>query len=301
MTIYENLQLDEERALYGISDAQVRNCTFDGPADGESALKESSNIRVADSRFHLRYPFWHVTNAYLESCRMSDGCRAAFWYDRHIHLKNCRLDGIKAVRECSDFTLEGCEINSPEFGWLSKQGVMRNCGLSSEYPFFYSRDLKLYDFKLTGKYSFQYVDGVEIRDSYLDTKDAFWHAKNVTVYNSVVKGEYLGWYSHNLTLIDCKIIGTQPLCYAENLVLKNCEMIDCDLSFENSVVDADIRGEILSVKNPRNGRIVADGFGEIISDEHGHGNRCRIELRDGAQCHKSGACGDREKTLCHRH
>lgn len=32
---------DEERALYAINDATVTDCTFDGPADGESAFKEA--------------------------------------------------------------------------------------------------------------------------------------------------------------------------------------------------------------------------------------------------------------------
>ncbi len=42
---YENLILDEERALYGIENAEVLNCRFDGKADGESALKETRKIK----------------------------------------------------------------------------------------------------------------------------------------------------------------------------------------------------------------------------------------------------------------
>ena len=33
-------QFDEERALYHLQNADVVNCSFAGPADGESALKE---------------------------------------------------------------------------------------------------------------------------------------------------------------------------------------------------------------------------------------------------------------------
>ena len=35
--VFEKLTLDEERALYGERDIEVRQCLFDGPADGESA------------------------------------------------------------------------------------------------------------------------------------------------------------------------------------------------------------------------------------------------------------------------
>jgi hypothetical protein len=120
----------------------------------------------------------------------------------------------------------------------------------------------------SGKYSFQYVKDVEIRGCVLDTKDAFWHAENVTVYDSIVKGEYLGWYSKNLRLVRCQISGTQPLCYAENLVIEDCTMDGCDLSFEYASVHADVRGEIMSVKNPASGHITADSIGEIILDEY---------------------------------
>jgi hypothetical protein len=45
-------------------------------------------------------------------------------------------------------------------------------------------------------------------------------------------------------------------------------MIDCDLSLERSTVNATVLGDILSVKNPLEGRISADRIGEII-DEYG--------------------------------
>ena len=64
MATYKDLTFDEERALYGSRGAEVVNCRFDGPADGESALKESRDITVKDSFFNLRYPFWHDTIPY---------------------------------------------------------------------------------------------------------------------------------------------------------------------------------------------------------------------------------------------
>ena len=50
MELIENKTFDEERALYGSDGITIKNCRFDGPADGESALKERRNI-VADSFF----------------------------------------------------------------------------------------------------------------------------------------------------------------------------------------------------------------------------------------------------------
>ena len=44
MNKVENQVFDEERALYGSRGIEVISCRFDGPADGESALKESRDI-----------------------------------------------------------------------------------------------------------------------------------------------------------------------------------------------------------------------------------------------------------------
>ena len=134
---------------------------------------------------------------------------------------------------------------------------------------------------MNGKYSFQYVDDAEIFDSTFDTKDAFWHSKNVTVYDSEIKGEYLGWYSENLTLVNCKISGTQPLCYCKGLKLIDCTLEGCDLGFEYSEVEAQVTGDIMSVKNPLSGYITADRIGEIIIDDERAEGKCLITERKG--------------------
>ena len=277
---YENLTLDEERALYGISRATVKNCLFDGPADGESALKEASDITVTDCDFRLRYPFWHVRGGRVTGCTLTDTCRAALWYASDLTLESTVLGGIKALRECDRMTLTGCEIDSAEFGWLCRGVELTDCRMQGEYPFFMTRGLHLRGVTLKGKYSFQYVENCTVADSSFDTKDAFWHAKNVTVTDSILKGEYLAWYSEDLTLVRCRIEGTQPLCYCKNLTLIDCEMVGCDLAFENSTVTATVKGHVDSIKSPAAGRIEADSVGEIVYERAPvDGRGCEIFLR----------------------
>ena len=52
MRTIQNQTFDEERALYGNSDILVKDCSFDGPADGESAFKECKDVQVAHSFFN---------------------------------------------------------------------------------------------------------------------------------------------------------------------------------------------------------------------------------------------------------
>ena len=86
MTTIENKTFDEERALYGSHDVLLKNSAFDGPADGESAFKESSDIQVDHVFCNLRYPFWPVSYTHLlgdyppgkgsgvHSCHWKRGC-----------------------------------------------------------------------------------------------------------------------------------------------------------------------------------------------------------------------------------
>ena len=265
--ILSNQQYDKERALYNLQHGDVIDCVFAGPADGESALKEARDIRVSGCSFSLRYPLWHVQGFQMANSTMDDKTRAAIWYAQDGEIVDSALGGIKAVRECKRIKLDRCRIVSQEFGWKSEDITLSESTIESEYLFLDSARIRLRDVKMKGKYSFQYVNDLEIDDSDFDTKDAFWHTKNVTVRNSVVKGEYLAWFSDGLTLINCRIIGTQPLCYCTNLKLINCTMEDADLAFEYSDVEADIRGHVISVKNPRSGRIVLDSVGEIIRED----------------------------------
>lgn len=268
---------DTERSLYGIHNAYLENCKFEGPQDGESCLKETGDLYIKNCYFGLRYPLWHNHDSIIENCQMPETCRAALWYDENLLIKNLDCNGIKAIRECNNIKVEDSYFNSPEFCWLSNNIQLENVKLISEYPFLHVKNANFNKLDMKGKYSFQYSQDILITNSNLDTKDAFWHCKNVTVKDSVVKGEYLAWYSENLTFINCKIIGTQPLCYAKNLKIIDCEMIGCDLSFENSTVDVNVIGHIDSVKNAM-GKITADSIGEIIKDDYAKGD-CEITIR----------------------
>ena len=273
MKVIQNQTFDAERALYGSRDVLVKECSFDGPADGESAFKECSSVQVEHSFFNLRYPFWHDHGLVIRDAQMTQACRAALWYSDHITIENTKLHGIKALRECSDIMMRGCDIISPEFGWSAHNIQMEDCGAESEYFMMRSANLRFNNVRMKGKYSFQYIEDSVFENCTFDTKDAFWHAKNITVRNSIVKGEYLAWYCENVTFENCKIIGTQPLCYCKGLKLIDCEMEGCDLAFERSEVEATITAPVISIKNPLHGsRITVPAVGEIIRDiEEGTG------------------------------
>ena len=229
MRTIQNQTFDAERALYGSSDILVKDCSFDGPADGESAFKECKDVQVEHSFFNLRYPFWHDHGLSIRDSQMTQACRAALWYSDYITIENTKLHGIKALRECTDVKMTGCDIISPEFGWSVSNIQMEDCDAESEYFMMRSTNLHFNNVRMKGKYSFQYIE------------------------DSVVE--------------NCKIIGTQPLCYCRGLKLINCEMIGCDLAFERSQVEAVITTPVISIKNPLSDScIIVPAVGDIIRD-----------------------------------
>lgn len=270
MTIIQDQTFDKERELYGVHDTFIKHCTFDGPADGESALKECSDVRVEDSFFDLRYSLWHDHGLVLKDCTLTENCRAALWYDEDVTVTDSKLHGIKAFRECRNVSLKNCDIISDEFGWFTDDITLENCTAESKYFLMKNHGVRAKNLEMSAKYSLQYIEDGLFEDCVIDSKDAFWHAKNVTVKNSVLGGEYLAWYSENLTFENCRIIGTQPFCYCKNLTLINCEMVDCDLAFERSSVQATITTPVVSIKNPLAGsEIRVPAVGEIIRDIDG--------------------------------
>lgn len=284
MKLIENQTFDGERALYGSRDIFVKDCSFAGPADGESACKECAEVKVQHCFFNLRYPFWHNHGLEIRHSEMTALCRAALWYSDHIEITDTKLNGIKALRECGQVTMRGCDIVSPEFGW-SVQGIeMEDCTAESEYFMLRSRQMHFKNVRMKGKYSFQYIEDAVFENCVFDTKDAFWHAKNIVVRDSVVKGEYLAWYCENVTFENCRIMGTQPLCYCKGLRLLHCEMIDTDLAFERSEVEATITTPVLSIKNPYAGRITAPAVGEILVDDDRAKGEILIQGKNGGAC-----------------
>ena len=266
MRLIKDAEFGGERPLFGSRDLRLENVII---REGESAIKECSNIEAYDCRFEGNYPFWHVHGFRIERCHFDVGGRSALWYSDHLLMRDTVVDAPKMFREMSSLELENVTLNdADEVFWRCKDLRLRNVVLrGGTYPFMFSRGIYVDGLESDSKYVFQYVKDVEIHNARITTKDAFWEVENVTVYDSVLNGEYLGWHSKNLRLVRCHISGEQPLCYASDLVLENCTFDpSCDRAFEYSTLQADIRGSITNIKNPSSGRIVADSIESVTLD-----------------------------------
>ncbi len=264
----EGKEFGGERALFATHGVELTNVVFH---PGESALKRCTDIAAEKCRFEGKYPFWHVDRFTVTDCEFTPGARAALWYSDNLVMKNTQVDAPKMFREMHNISLDNVRIpDAQETLWGCHGVKLRNVEVANaDYLFFHSSDIDIDNYRQDGNYSFQYCTNVTIRNAVINSKDAFWETDGVTIYDSEINGEYLGWHSKNLKLVRCKINGTQPLCYCENLVMEDCVMGDeCDLSFEDSNLDAVVNSAIVSVKNPRTGRLKALSIGEVIIDKN---------------------------------
>ena len=280
MDIIKNQHFEGERPLFEKHHLRLEQVTI---GEGESAIKECSDIEAEDCHFWGKYPFWHVHGFKINRCQFDAGARSALWYSDHMDMRDTIIDGPKMFREMHDLYLENVTINdADETFWRCQNIEGKNLTLhEGTYPFMFCDHVKIDGLKTDSKYVFQYCKNVELRNANIVTKDSFWECENVTIYDSVLDGEYLAWHSKNVRLVNCHLAGEQLLCYADNLVLENCTFDKaCDRVFEYSNVEADIRGHIENIKNPSSGHVVADSIGSITIDENVKApNDCVITTR----------------------
>ena len=252
-----------ERAMYNMKDACFYDCTF---FDGESPLKESKNIKLFNCIFKWKYPLWYSKDIIVDKTTWLDTARSGVWYTDNIYVKDCLIEAPKQFRRSTNLTIENCSIpNAAEFIWNCDKINLVNVSAKGDYFGMNSTNIKINNFNLSGNYAFDGGKNIEIHNAKMNSKDSFWNCENVTIYDSTIIGEYLGWNSKNVTFINCTIDSNQGMCYMENIKMVNCKLLNTDLSFEFCKnIDAIINSNIVSVKNPINGRIEADSIDEII-------------------------------------
>ncbi|MBR5767338.1 MAG: DUF3737 family protein [Clostridia bacterium] len=259
---YRSMHFTGERAIYGREGVAVFDSLFD---DGESPIKECRDVTVEKCIFGWKYPLWYDENVTVRGCTWLEAARAGVWYTKNISVTDAVISAPKNFRRCSGVSLTDVSFtNAEETLWACSDVKLKNVTAKGHYFAMNCSDMEVDGLRLDGNYAFDGTKNVVIKNSHLSTKDAFWNSENVTVENSFISGEYLGWNSRDLTLVNCSIESNQGLCYIKNLKLVNCTLINTDLAFEFSDVDAEVVTGVESVLNPRSGIIRAGYIRELI-------------------------------------
>lgn len=257
--------LTGERALFKSNQLVIMHSIF---ADGESPLKESSDISIHHSIFKWKYPLWYCDYIRVTNSTFLETARSGIWYTHQISINDSIIEAPKMFRRSSGVRLTNVDLpNAQETLWNCTDIHLNHVSAKGDYFGMNSEDLTIDDFTLVGNYAFDGARNISIRNAKLISKDAFWNCENVTVYDSLIIGEYLGWNSKNLTFINCTIESNQGMCYVDRLVIENGTILNTDLAFEYSTIEVEAKTVIDSVKNPISGKIKAKDISEIIIDD----------------------------------
>ena len=219
-----------ERALFMLKDAYLENVTFE---DGESPLKESSNLDLLKCSFKWKYPLWYSNNITVKDSYLAETARSGIWYTNNITMDNCVIDAPKTFRRGSFITLNMCALNkADETFWSCKNITLNNVTAKGDYFMMNADTVEVNHLELNGNYFLDGAKNIVVRDSILNSKDSFWNTENIVVINCKINGEYLAWNSKNITFINCEISSLQGLCYIKDLKLINCKLLDSTLTFE---------------------------------------------------------------------
>ena len=269
MTTIKNEEFGGERPLYASHDLRLEGVTIHL---GESSIKESSHIEAEGCRFEGKYVFWEVDDFSVSNCYFAESARSSLWYSRGCRMTDCRVDAPKMFRRMDGIHVERTDFpNGQEFLWDCRNITLKDVTIQNcDYAFMHSENIRIDNYRQEGNYSFQYARNVEIHNAVINSKDAFWESENVAIYDSEVNGEYLAWYGKNIRLVRCHLTGEQLLCYVDGLVLEDCTFgADANLLFEYSTVRGNIKGDVVSIKNPSSGHLTVEGkCGELIWDKN---------------------------------
>lgn len=275
--VIKNQDFVGERALFMTNNAIIEHVLFH---DGESPLKESSDLLVNNCTFQWKYPLWYTNNVEVNDVTLLESARSGIWYVNHLKMNKCLIEAPKTFRRANDVVLNDCELpNASETFWKCTNIKLNNVKASGDYFLMNSSDVEIDNLVLNGNYFFDGGKNIVIRNSILNSKDSFWNVENATIINCKINGEYLGWNSKNLTFINCEISSLQGLCYIKGLKMINCKLLDTSLSFEYCEdIDAEIVDEIISVKNPTSGVIKCKGVKELIINDNSRATKDSFKL-----------------------
>ena len=254
-----------ERALFASRMLDIRDSVFE---DGESPLKESSAIRLEGCIFKWKYPLWYCDGVSAKGTTLLETARSGIWYTKNISMNDCTIDAPKTFRRSSNILLRSVRMpRAQETLWHCKDVHMYDVSVSGDYFGMNCIGVDAERLYISGNYAFDGALNVIVKNSRLISKDAFWNCENVEVYDSLIIGEYLGWNSKNVKFVNCTIESNQGLCYMDGVTLVNCKLVNTDLAFEYSKVNAEVKSRIISVKNPTSGKITAYAIDEIIMED----------------------------------
>lgn len=114
VTKIQNGYYTGERPLFHGEHLEIGDTIF---GEGESPLKESSDITLKNSMFQWKYPLWYSKNVVAQDCTWAEMERAGVWYtDRFLILNwqaiilNCTIESLQGMCYIDNLVMKNCKL-----------------------------------------------------------------------------------------------------------------------------------------------------------------------------------------------
>ena len=92
----------DERSLFSSKELEVEGCTF---SNGESPLKESTDIVVNKCTFEWKYPLWYCHKVIVKDSELKLTGRSGIWYTEDIEMSKTKVDAPKTFRRSKNIKI----------------------------------------------------------------------------------------------------------------------------------------------------------------------------------------------------
>ena len=154
MKTIKDMTFGGERPLFESHNLRMENITI---SDGESAIKECTNLEADGCKFYGKYPWWHVDGTLHDGTYPFMGCRNVeidglvsdskyvFQYVKHAVIRNAKITTKDSFWETEDITVYDSVLDGEYLGWHSKNLRLVRCHIAGEQPLCYAENLVLED------------------------------------------------------------------------------------------------------------------------------------------------------------
>ena len=217
---------------------------------------------IDEKQFDEERALYHLEDTCVQSCVFAgpeDG-ESVLKEARNIEVADCQFSLRYPMWHVKGFSMSGSTMDELTRAalWYADHGKIANSTLGGIKAVRECNDIQLENCEIISQEFGWKCSDITLSDSSITSEYIFLDSKNVKLNHVKMKGKYSFQYMENLEIIDC---------YCKDLKLINCTMEDTDLAFEYSDVDADVRGNVVSIKNPKSGKIIVDSVGEIIRED----------------------------------
>ena len=120
MKTIKDMTFGGERPLFESHNLRMENITI---SDGESAIKECTNLEADGCKFYGKYPWWHVDGSHITNCYFAPESRSAIWYSDNMVMEDTVIDAPKFFREMNNLTLRNVILTDADETFWRVRGL----------------------------------------------------------------------------------------------------------------------------------------------------------------------------------